>query len=56
MKTIIECKMNNYASMKNKDNRQSKTQAIANTKKFVPRFEPLLYIPTFTIMKDFTII
>jgi len=35
---------------------ESKTQAIANTKEFVSRFEPLLYVPAFTTMKDFTIL
>ena len=31
---------------------ESKTQEIANTKEFISRFEPLLYIPAFTTMKD----
>jgi len=35
---------------------ESKTQAIANTKEFIPKFEPLLYVPAFTTMKDFAIL
>ena len=34
---------------------KSKAQAIANTKEFVLRFEPSLYVLAFTTMKDFTI-
>ena len=30
---------------------ESKTQAITNTKKFVPRFEPPLYVPAFITMR-----
>jgi len=33
---------------------KSKAQAIANTKEFVLRFEPSLYVLAFTTMKDFT--
>ena len=51
MKAIIECKMNNYTSMTN-EIIESKTQVITNTEEFVPRFEPPLYVPAFTTMKD----
>ena len=32
---------------------RSKIKLNANTREFVSRFEPLLYIPAFTTMKDF---
>ena len=47
--------MNNYTSMNN-EKQKSKTQAIINTREFGPRFEPPLYVPAFTTMKDFTIL
>ena len=31
---------------------KSKKKSIANTGEFVSRFEPLLYVPAFTTMKD----
>ena len=32
---------------------KSKRKSIANTRESVSRFEPLLYVPAFTTMKDF---
>ena len=32
---------------------RGKRKSIANAREFVSRFEPLLYVPAFTTMKDF---
>ena len=32
---------------------RSKRKSIVNMREFVSRFEPLLYVPAFTTMKDF---
>ena len=52
MDAILKDKTNSITSKESKAIK-SRNKSIANTREFVSRFEPLLYIPAFTTMKDF---
>ena len=55
MQAMILSKMNNHISMKSKTNREQDTSNWKH-KGIVLRFGPPLYVPAFTIMKDFAIL
>ena len=55
MQAMILSKMNNHTSKKSKSNREQDTSKRKH-QGIVSRFEPSLYVPAFTTMKDFTIL